>query len=339
MSEILSSSQPDENQRSFEFNIEGGIKYKPTRPIIGDKAGDIISVLDLSEILSLDSDSTPTHFKGQMSLDIAEVDLLSANKTSIKEKTKLLILGPENLGLSSQAIIMKDFWHIFGLETPEIPESVKLNFVKEFGGTAARLIPVPFLTLSQRKALYKTSNTYLAGHLTSNIDFQMSDDYSTIYSELMRKPSEGVVEIDNQYYGLKYSVNFEDNHYLMDRTTYIKFLEATGMAIRSNDGSLWSFFPMNFQDRLSVEEYTDLASANYQPLSPESLITEQLLKLASGERLIWNPRSANEEVYLINTENNSVKELIGRATLLWYNKTKTGHMVLSRPKLNNDSDH
>lgn len=171
------------------------------------------------------------------------------------------LAADEQLSLDAQLLAMREFWAMKGLELPELSEPQQ-NALAEASEAHPdwRVLPTP---------LFDEAMVYGAPR-------------DVEYDQLRANPSTTAEHKSTRTrIGLFYKTQAGE---LVDRATYLAELEASGMAIRSADGVLWSFPVMNMHEaaeptyggiRVTFEQIDPLAT-------PESLKLLYSLRAAQG---------------------------------------------------------
>ncbi len=295
MSEILSSELTNaRHPRLFELTKSGGVIFEP--------------VYSNEEQLIF-------NFKERL---VSNVENLS-----LAGKLSVLIDSPDFIELGYQAKVFSQFWEILGFDTPQIPKSIADSYINEFNGTSTRLLPVPTLTMAERKLIYKKAKTYFSGALETSETSQLTNDESIIYANLSRN-TEKFYDNGEKKFALRY---LSDNGPL-SRQEYINWLAGNDRGLIHRN-RVWSFVPIDFSSNDRLGSSVDSLVSNYDLLSPESLIARQMIMVASGNSYNWSSRFCNELIFEVDSEGNP-KDIAGFVSLRWNNSNQTGHLSVEK---------
>lgn len=248
-----------------------------------------------------------------------ESRLIESVDDSFKDKVSEFIYFNKYIDINKQKKVMADFWHELGFNMPDISNDQAESISSQIEGSSRRLILTPFLKLSERKSIYKKSNTVFGGQLVSLVDSMISNDLSTVYSNLMRS-SDGQVELDNQQFAIKYLTAGK----LMNRSGYLDYLVNNNQAIISSEGRTWGINLIDFNEKSNHLLSPD-SSENQNNPSPESLIAHQLILMATGDTNYWTSRLSNEVIYRVDNDGNS-GEVVGTVVVNWLSHNKQGYL-------------
>ena len=295
MSEMLSYDQTVENHpRLFKITEFGGVIYQP---------------IDQAE--------------EQLAFSLKHNDMPSFENLPLNDRLSRLIESEEFLDLDFQAQTIEQFWHILGFDSPKINSEVASAYLDKYKDSSTRLIAVPALTMAERKMIFKKAKTHFSGSLISSTDSGSSNDESIIYANLLRD-TENLYQVDEKTYGLRYLS--EDKP--LSRKSYLNWLVSSGRGV-VHKNRLWTFVPMNFPQDQQVGSTVESLIKNHQFLSPESLITQQMMLVASGKKFNWTPKFCNEIIFEVENDGQT-KLIAGFVMVNWNNVNQTGRLSIEK---------
>lgn len=295
MSEMLSLDQTIENHpRLFELTKSGGVIYQPINPI-----------------------------EEQLTFALKHDGLSSVENLPLNHKLTSLIESKEFVDLEFQSEAVRHFWQTLGFDAPKINAEVERTYLEKYRNTPTRLVAVPALTMADRKLIYKRAKTYFSGSLVSSADSGPSNDESIVYSNLLRD-TESLYQVGDKKYGLRYLSDDKP----LSRKNYLNWLASSGKGI-VHKNRVWTFVPMNFHEDTELGNSADDLFKNHEFLSPESLITRQMLLVASGKKFNWIPKFCNEIIFEIG-DDEQTKYIAGLVMVNWNNVNQTGHLSIEK---------